>query len=225
MFVVFDSNIWISQRGLHSSRALEGLEFIKSKNAILAVPEVVRLEVETKLQEKLLSHKNKIGESFRYISTVLVEEKEIALPTRQKIEECVRGLVEDTGVRIRELSLTMEAARSSLHKILHKLQPSAKGEQFADGVIWANCLELLQESDVCLVSEDKAFYKDYDYNHGLASNLAEEAQKCSNKLRLFASLEDLLQDARRDVHRVWPTDEVVNAPYDDTENQSTDETV
>ena len=207
MFVVLDSNVWISQRGLKSAQAVEALEFIKRRNSTLVIPEIVRIEVETKLRDELLLHTKKIGDSIRYISLLLADIEEMALPTSDQIEERVRILVNDTGVPTREIRLTLEAAKSSLTKILHKLQPSDKDEQFTDGVIWANCLELLDESDVCLVSKDKAFYRNYEYRHGLASNLQDEAKNFSNKLHLFSGLDSLLQDARQDVLRVWPRED------------------
>ena len=64
-------------------------------------------------------------------------------------------------------------------------------------------MELLDESEVFLVSEDKAFYRDRNYNHGLAINLMNEMEKYSNKLHLFANLNELLQYAKKTSHRVW----------------------
>ncbi len=80
---------------------------------------------------------------------------------------------------------------------------SARGIE-AKNHIWANCLELLEEADVCLVTGDKAFFKDRDYNNGLAPDLAKEEGLRPHTLRLFSRLEDLLQDADRDVARVIP---------------------
>ena len=76
MFVVFDSNVWISQVGLKSARAVKVLEFVRSSNAILAVPEVVRLEVEIKLREKLLSKRKAIRSAIDYIANVLAGRRE-----------------------------------------------------------------------------------------------------------------------------------------------------
>ena len=163
--------------------------------------------METRLCEELLKQRGQIGDSHRYLATVLGDIEKLTLPTREEIEERVRNLVKGTGVQTREVPLTIEAAQSSFDKVLHKLQPSDKGEQFADGVIWANCLELLQESDVWLVSGDKAFFKDYVYHNGLAPNLAEEAGRSPNQLNLFSDLEALRQGPSQDVHRVWPGDE------------------
>ena len=206
MFVMLDSNIWISQRGLKSAQALDGLDFIKRRNWTLEIPEVVRLEVETKLYHELLTHTKQIGDSVRYMDTLLSNITSPRLPTPEEIQIDVQRLIEDTGIRTREIPFTIDAAKSSLHKIMNKLQPSDRSEQFGDGVIWANCLELLRESEVCLVTRDKAFYRDYDYNHGLAHNLVDEAAKCRNSIHLFPGFDGLLQASRQDVHRVWPKD-------------------
>lgn len=222
MFVVFDSNIWISEDGLKSVLAAEALEFIRSKRATLAVPEVVRLEVEIKLRDRLLSHRKKAEDSFRYISShipkvVSVEEQNV-LPTCSQIEECVHNIVRNVGVETIEIPLTIKAAKQSLDKVLLNFQPSSKGkEQFIDGVIWANCLELLEDSDVHLVSNDKAFYKDSDFNLGLAPNLAAEAARSSNRLQLFRGLKHMLQGPSQDVHRVVPTAELDHAAKTDSE--------
>lgn len=204
MFVLLDSNVWISQRGLTSVQADAGREFIISNGATLAIPEVVQLEVEKKLCAELLRHRSRIGDSLRYVTALYGDLDEMSLPTADEIDSRVRNLMVDTGLQIRNIPLTIDAAKSSLNKIVNKQQPSERSEQFVDGVIWAHCLELLEESDVCLVSEDKAFYRDYDYNLGLAPNLIEEATSRSNELRLVRSLEGLTQDAPQGVHRIWP---------------------
>ena len=207
MFVVFDSNVWISECGLNSLRADEGKEFIRSRGATLAVPEVVRLEVERTLRDEMLKKKKTIEDSHRYLTTMLGNIDDVSLPTDIDVKNLVSSLIDNTEVEIKHMPLTPEAAKSSFDKILRKLQPSDRGEQFADGVIWANCLELLMEADVWLVSKDKAFFKDHEYNLGLALNLIEEANRRPNSLRLFSGLEGLLQDVRQGVPRVWPNTE------------------
>lgn len=208
MFVVFDSNIWISQRGLKSKAAVEVKEFIKAKGATLVVPEVVKIEVERKIREELIEHRKAIKASHDYLAMLLGSVDNMSLPTDVQIDRLVSKLIEDTGVQIRHMPLTVGAAKSSFDKILCKVRPSdTNKEQFADGVIWANCLELLEESDVYLVSGDKAFFREYKYGHGLAPNLDEEAKQRPNTLKLFFDLERLLQDERQDVSRVLPDTE------------------
>ena len=207
MYVVLDSNVWISQRGMKSTQAIEALEIMQRRGATLVVPDVVRREVAMKLRDALLTHKKKIGDSALYISTILKGIENIVLPTCDEIEQCVQNLFDETGIPVRSIQLSLEAAESSLDKILRKLQPSDRAEQFTDGVIWANCLHLLEESDVYLVSKDKAFYRNYEYGDGLAPALLDEARHYSNSLHLCSGLDRLLQLEQREVKRVWPEDE------------------
>ena len=50
MYVIFDSNIWISELGLNSARGAAVRFFLKSNGATVVVPEVVKLETEKHLK-------------------------------------------------------------------------------------------------------------------------------------------------------------------------------
>ena len=49
MFISLDSNVWISQVGLQSKDGAAVRHFAKRHGAIVAIPEIVKLEVEEKL--------------------------------------------------------------------------------------------------------------------------------------------------------------------------------
>lgn len=198
MFVVFDTNVWVSHRGLNSIAGKEVRDLIRNRGATLAVPEVVKDEVQRKLHDELRKRRDAIVESHRYLASLLGE-REFDVPTDDMIEQCSSSLMESLGTEVQVIPLTIEAAQSSFKKILHKEQPSfEKREQFVDGVIWADCLDLLHTSDVWLVSEDKDFFRDRNYNHGIAPNLEKETKSRPNELKLFESLDSLLQHARSD---------------------------
>lgn len=55
MIVVFDSNISLSHLGMRSPAASAIRFFLKQNDYHLALPEVIRLEVEANLQAKLVS--------------------------------------------------------------------------------------------------------------------------------------------------------------------------
>ena len=194
---------------MKSPQAIEALDFMRRKDATLVVPDVVRREVAIKLRDELLLCKKQIGDSTRYISTILKGVENNALPTSDDIEQGLKALFDDIGIPVRSIQFSLQAAEASLDKILRKIQPSDRVEQFIDGVIWANCLHLLDESDVYLVSKDKAFYRNYQYSDGLAPTLENEISHYSNSLHLCAGLDRLLQQERREVQRVWPEDESI----------------
>jgi hypothetical protein len=83
-------------------------------------------------------------------------------------------------------------------KTITKEPPSDKSQQFKDGVLWADCLQLLCDDDVLLATEDKAFYADREYKKGPAKNLLAESKGKAGKLTLVPSTADLLRHIRTD---------------------------
>jgi len=71
----------------------------------------------------------------------------------------VENLFTNVNVEILEIPFSLESANHSLAKIIAGEPPSAsKNQQFKDGVIWADCLDLSNHDDVALVTEDQGFY-------------------------------------------------------------------
>ena len=200
MKIVFDTNIWVSQLGLNSEAGVAVRFYIKQKGASVVVPEVVRLELERNFTCQLHHLKKTIVDSHRKLLTVFGKLKEVVLPSEDELNNKASDILNSLDVPIQEIPFSFDAARSSFLKIIDGQPPSSnKNQQFKDGVIWANCLELLHESDVYFVTEDKSFYQDRDYGNGPALNLQEETEKYPNKLTLISSLEKLLDDIRADV--------------------------
>jgi len=160
------------------------------------VPEVVRLE----LEELLTKFLSEIRDAHNELLTVFGSLKEVVLPTDSEIGSLVAGIVPNLDVPTREIPLTLEAAKSSLLKVVRKVPPSSeKNQQFKDGAIWAACVALLAEDDVYLVTEDSAFYEERQYAKGPARNLVEEADGHAHQLHLLSSLSELLKSIRVDV--------------------------
>ena len=88
---------------------------------------------------------------------------------------------------------------SSFLKTIKKLPPSDKDQQFKDGVLWADCVELLKSDDVLLVCKDKAFYENREYARGLARNLQAERAEAGHTLKIYPELKDLLKEIKSDV--------------------------
>jgi len=199
MYIVLDSNIWLSELGLNTAKGAATRFYIKQKQAKLALPEIVKEEVERNLYNSLFSYSNHIQKNHRQLLAVFGQLKEVVLPSENDIKEKATGLFDEVKVELHEIPFTLESAKSSLNKINDKKPPSDKNQQFKDGVIWADCMNLLEEEDVFLVTEDKAFFRDRNYKNGLATNLKEEADIFDNELTIYSSLSELLEELKTDV--------------------------
>ena len=155
--------------------------------------------MEKNFTQELQNLKTSINDSHKKLLTVFGKLKEVVLPSDEEIKNKACDILNSLDVPMEDIPFSLDAARSSFLKIIDKKPPSKHNQQFKDGVIWANCLELLNDSDVYLVSKDTDFYKDNNIDKGLAANLWEETKQYPNKFTLRSSLKELLDDIRVDV--------------------------
>ena len=186
MIVVLDTNIWLSELGLNSALGAATRFFLKQKNAIVALPEVVRLETQRNFCMKLGGFVKEIEASFRQLLAIFGRLKEVVLPDDTAIASKVSELFAQTGVELLEVKFSLESARDSFLKTIEKTPPSDRSQEFKDGVLWTDCLNLLKSDDVYLVTSDKAFYKDREYAKGLADNLRREASTANHKFCILS---------------------------------------
>lgn len=198
MIIVIDTNIWLKELGLRSGLGAAVRYYINQKDAKVGLPEVVKLEAETHLRKNLKKTVSNISEDHRELLTIFGSLKEVVLPNDEQIEERVSSLFNDLGVAIVEIPFCMEHARSSFNKTITKVPPSDKGQQFKDGVLWADCVSLLDDDDVYLITLDKEFYENREYTRGLASNLKEEIKEKERKLTILNSLTRLLEEIKEE---------------------------
>lgn len=196
MIVVLDSNIWLAELGLNSSLGAITRFYLRQQNARIALPEVVRLEVEHNFRNRLKEFVSEIAKNHRQLLAIFGSLKEVVLPEDSEIDGKVGQIFSDIGVNLIEVPFSIESAQSSFIKTVNKVPPSDKTQEFKDGVLWADCCRLLEQDDVSLVTNDKAFFANRDYTKGLATNLANEVSDKAKSFKIFASLSELIGELK-----------------------------
>lgn len=192
MIVVFDTNIWLSELGLRSPTAAAARFYLKHRGARVAIPEVIRLEVEWNLTSRLMKHIEDIRTDYRQLLTAFGTLREIVLPDEDQVRQKIPELFESMQVERIDVPFTLESARNSFLKTILKQAPSHQSQQFKDGVLWADCLSLAASDEVVLVTADKAFYQEQSYSKGLSASLREEARGLPFGIRVLPAVADLL---------------------------------
>jgi hypothetical protein len=173
--------------------------FFREQGATVVLPEVIKLETERHLKAELTKYVSQLKRNHRQLLSVFGKLKELVVPDGEAIEAKVASIFGECQVEVNEVPLSLESARSSFLKTIDKIPPSDKDQQFKDGVIWAECLRLLDTANVYLVTADKAFYKDRQYKNGLAESLAFEAKDSKHTIHIFSELSELLETIKSEV--------------------------
>ena len=162
----------------------------------MGLPEAIKREVETHFKRDVIKLISEMKGGYSRLFEIVGSLKQLVLPDETEVDKIVSGIFDNVGVEILPVPFSFASAEASFQKIINETAPSETKEQFKDGVIWADCLELLKTDDVILITKDKAFYKDRDYGAGLATTLAAEVSGASHKLTLLSELTDLLSEIK-----------------------------
>jgi hypothetical protein len=192
VIIVFDTNVWISDLALTSSVGSAVRFYLREQKARIGLPEVIRLETEVHLRRTLNQHIHEIQSSHRQLLAVFGRLKEVVLPTVEEVEALIGQVFSTLGVSIEEIPFSIESAKASLIRTVKKLPPSDRNQQFKDGVVWEDCLKMLENETVFLVSNDKAFYQEHRFDQGLADELKQELEGKPNRFEIFPELGSLL---------------------------------
>ncbi len=195
-FLVIDTNVWLHELALRSGAGSATRYFARSQGHVVVVPEVVRREVEKHLFRTMADLGKQMTDAHRKLVALLGRAKPVAVPDDEELRQRAAHLIDEflRGIPRRDLPFSLDSARASLDKIMADEPPNKRGDQqFKDGVIWADCLRLLDEGSVYLVTGDAGFYHERQVARGrLATTLEEEARGRRGTLAVFPSLEALL---------------------------------
>ena len=121
MIVILDSNIWLAELGLRSPLGAVARLYLQQKRARLALPEVIRLEVEHNLRNQLRNYVRALQTTHRQLLTVFGTLKELVVPDAVAIEGRVAQLFAKLGVEVLEIPFSLASARSSFLKTIDKV--------------------------------------------------------------------------------------------------------
>lgn len=191
MIVIFDTNIWMNELYLRSAAGSAVKLYVKRSGAVIALPEVIRLEVIAHLKADLTRSRDQAEKAHQRMLALFKTLKPISLPTDVQISDLCGRFFDESGLEYREIPFDLGSARDSFLRTIHKRSPSTGSQQFKDGVVWANCIELAAEDDVILVTADGDYYAD-KAGGPMAPDLEIEAAQCVHSIRLMSGLTDLL---------------------------------
>jgi hypothetical protein len=192
--VILDSNVWITERLLQTTIGSAALFAVSAGQALIAVPEIVELEVENiliQLGEKAVDDIRKSIALLKHLSGNPA--MSFMAPNRDAVQKGMRARWEQLDGVIQRVAFTHDHARSALKRIIAKNLPSGdNNEQFRDCCIWQATLEVAEGGPVHLITNDSAFYEGRDRGRGLARQLEDEVKDKKLEVNIYSKIQDFL---------------------------------
>lgn len=192
LLAVLDTNTWRSTQLLKDPRSAALLYALDSVGGKIGMPEVIEREVFKHGVAMGRLARESIEKNLRTIRALLGESPGVRLPTDQDFETVVNGRLAELEHLFHRVSFTAEIALRALDRVDLKQPPSAAGQQYKDSVIWEHCLDLAGTFDVHLITADKAFYQQGNYQRGLDERLRSELADRKLHVSIHANIEPLL---------------------------------
>ena len=174
-FVLVDTSIWRSQLLLRSPLGAALLYYIRRTEALLALPEVVELEMAKHVKKAVAEARTKAEASFATLQQVMKVVAEFDIPNDEQVEEAIRDRLAELADITERVPFTLEHARRGLMRVIEDTPPNApKHQQFKDSAIWEAALSLAAQRPVLFITGDNGFFQGKDPAKGVAIQLQKE---------------------------------------------------
>lgn len=194
MIIILDTNILVSELGLTTQKGAAFKFYLRKNKAKLAIPEVIKLETEENLKDEISNYINLLEKNYRYLLSIFGKLKELVLPTQDEIKNKIAEILTFDSIEVIKLDFTFESAKDAFLRVIKKIPPSNRKQQFKDCIIWNHCNELLESEKVILVTKDQDFYEDGKYSNGLNNLLKNEIDAHKDNFKICSDLKELMTE-------------------------------
>jgi len=176
---------------------------MKSKNYPMIIPEIIKLELVKHTGLYIHEACGKIQENFRILEMIMGQRDDYHLPSDDDISNRVETRLAELRIVIEEIPFSFEHAKSSITRVMEETPPNShKNQQYKDSAIWEAILESASSDDIVFITADTGFYKNGDYEKGLAQNLKNDVQKVEHDVKIHSGIKEFLDTMEEDIPAV-----------------------
>jgi hypothetical protein len=94
---------------------------------------------------------------------------------------------------VKRLPLSLKIVRAALDRVIKKVPPAERSEQFRDCCVWEQAVQMADQCEVHLVTSDGDFYEKGNLSLGLALPLRDDAAKLRHSITLHRTVADCVK--------------------------------
>ena len=198
--LLLDSNVWIREVGLMSKRASTLRLYMLERRKRLVVPEVVQAEVAYHLTDRMRTGAAAGRKAHEQLVRILGTLSEWRIPSDEELAEHADRLARGKDVPADYVELRADTALRGAKRCLARRPPAHRATErasrgFGDCLVWEEVMNLLDDHNLCFVTNDADFF-DSDGSNKLHRVLEEEAKGKAHVLQVERGLDAILKEFR-----------------------------
>ena len=214
--LVLDSSTFIKEIGLMSQKGSALKHYLYCRGTQFVVPQAAAEEYERHLAEHAEKKAKQIEEGLRWLAQFCNGVEGWSAPGDTTIKACAKALATGKSLGAVFLEETDDTRAQAERRYQEERPPGhTKKATLGDCRIWEQCLELLSDHNVVLVSQDSDFQS--RSGTSLHPQLRAEAEEAGagRSLTFHSSMESLLQELKSEIPAI-PEAEIFEFVYDAT---------
>ena len=195
--LLLDSNIWVKEVGLMSSRASTLRLYMQDRRVRLVVPEVIQAEATRHLAHRMRDQVVAGKKAHEQLVRMLGRLSEWRIPSDEEVAEHAERLARGMDVSADHIELQPGTALRGARRCLAQRAPAHRTKRaFVDCLIWEEVMNLLERHDLCFVTNDSGFFDGNGRSNKLHGSLEAEAEATAHALRVERDLDAILNAFR-----------------------------
>lgn len=187
--VVLDTNVWISSRLLRSGLGNSLLFFLNRVGGQLGLPEVVELEMRSRVWDLTMEQIEKARQSLGFVESIIGKSIGVAFPDDEDVQDAISRRMESLKPLLDGIPLTLPQAKGAIVRTIDRVAPCETRKEFRDAAVWEAVIDYASgHGKVLFVTEDSDFCEKRDLKKGLASVLKTEIQDLEVDVKAFFKL-------------------------------------
>jgi hypothetical protein len=197
--VLLDANSWFSERLLRSGMGAALIHLVLQQQWRIGLPEGVEGETTRQLIDEGVKAIEGVQRSTRLLEQLAGQPLRGSPLDEAAIRHGIEQRWQELAPVIERLPLSMDIVRAALDRVIKKIPPAERSEQFRDCCVWEQAVQMAGQCEVHLVTSDGDFYEKRDPALGLARPLRDHAARLSHSIVIHRSIADCVKSLREGV--------------------------
>jgi hypothetical protein len=196
---LLDANSWFRERLLRSSMGAALIHLLVQKQWRIGLPDIVKDETTWQLIDEGVKAIEGVQERTRLLEQLAGQPPRGSLFDDAAIRLGIDQRWQELAPVIERLPLSMDIVRAALDRVIRKIPPANRSEQFRDCCVWEQAVHMAGQCEVHLVTDDKDFYEKRDHAQGLAKELRDHAAKLRHRILLHRTIVECVKSLEQAV--------------------------